>query len=143
MARDNTMNTVKLLARDKADIDIISAYAQDAIVQIDDITYQKEQNRFILLLSRFMWEKENKQRIRSALRIEAICAARFRGLNLSHKKDFISLLSLYYDAATQRLRLIFSGKGEIELELDYCHIILEDIGESWQAQHIPRHEEER
>lgn len=47
---------LKLRARDAADLAIIAACLQDALVRPRDMTYLAEEKRFVLVANRFRWE---------------------------------------------------------------------------------------
>jgi len=47
----------KLRARDPDDLKVVSALLQDALVPIGEATYQGAQKRFVLVVNRFMWER--------------------------------------------------------------------------------------
>ena len=67
---------LKLIGRHQKDLKVISAYSQDSIVAVKDITFLKKNRIFIMIINRFMWEdigkgtyKQNK-RIRCAIKFE-------------------------------------------------------------------------
>ena len=47
---------LKLMAEDAADLDIIGAAVQDALLRVGDISLDKKQRRFAMLVNRFRWE---------------------------------------------------------------------------------------
>ena len=47
---------LKLRARDPEDLRVLSACLQDALVPLADIAYLKPEQRFVLVVNRFMWE---------------------------------------------------------------------------------------
>ena len=47
---------LKLLAEDAADLEIVSAAMQDALLRVADISVDKKQRRFTVMLNRFRWE---------------------------------------------------------------------------------------
>ena len=69
---------LKLIARTKEDLRVVSAHLQDAIVNISDIANLEKNKIFLMQLNRFMWEDIEKgvfrknKRIRSILKFENI-----------------------------------------------------------------------
>lgn len=134
---------LKLLARDAAALEVVSAHAQDALLQVGDMAHEAAMRRFVLMLNRFRWEQGGKQRIRSALVIENVTAVQHKRIRLDKRDAALSLLALEFtaDAAPSGdVRLVFSGGGEIRLAVEAVSTILEDIGQSWETPSRPHHE---
>lgn len=51
---------LKLRARSVADMDVLAACLQDALVPLRDVTYRRSERRFIMVLNRFMWEQDGQ-----------------------------------------------------------------------------------
>ena len=51
---------LKLMAEDAADLDIIAAAAQDALLRVGDVSYDKKARRCAALINRFRWEQADK-----------------------------------------------------------------------------------
>ena len=47
---------LKLLAKDEEDLSVISAHLQDSLVVFADMDFLSEEQRFLLVVSRFRWE---------------------------------------------------------------------------------------
>jgi len=47
---------LKLRARDIADMDVIAACLQDALLPVAEMTFQPREGRFVMVANRFMWE---------------------------------------------------------------------------------------
>jgi len=59
---------LKLLARSGAEIDVLSAHVQDAVLQVGDVRWLADERRFIAIVNRYRWEQPAPaQRVRSAL----------------------------------------------------------------------------
>ena len=52
---------LKLRARDPADLQVISAVLQDALVPLRDLTYLRPEQRFVMVANRFMWERKSAE----------------------------------------------------------------------------------
>ena len=51
---------LRLRARSVADMDVLAACLQDALVPLRDVTYRRSERRFIIVLNRFMWEQDGQ-----------------------------------------------------------------------------------
>jgi hypothetical protein len=134
---------LKLIAQAAADIEVVSAYLQDAVVAREDMAYLKTQRVFALVGNRYKWEDEAAQlRVRMGLRCHGVTAVQYKPL--AAQAGILSLLSLTFHPTTEtspegQLRLVFAGAGEIRLDVEACEVILEDIGEPWPARGQPHH----
>ena len=63
MARQGRL---KLRARDPEDLRVLSACLQDALVPLADIAFLKPEDRFVLVVNRFMWESTPDAEVLSA-----------------------------------------------------------------------------
>ena len=153
---DSNTDLLKLIALDESDLEIISAHCQDGIVRIEDMTYQHEQQRFILLFNRFAWEKtydqDSKpqrttpsfQRRRSALHFERVTNAQQLNIDASKKSDVKKLLALNFEATESpsgTINLFFSGGSEIKLKVECIETMLKDLGAIWETENRPNHDE--
>ena len=50
---------LKLSARDAEDLAVVSSMVQDALTRARDMTFQQRERRFLVLLDRFMWERDD------------------------------------------------------------------------------------
>jgi hypothetical protein len=62
-----SVERLRLLAEDAADLDVMAAAVQDALARIGDFNFDKKTRRFSALINRFRWERadENARRSRS------------------------------------------------------------------------------
>jgi len=135
---------LKLFARDAADIEVMSAYVQDMVLQVADMAHVSDQKRFVLLGNRFCWEDEkHPMRVRTALQIANVQKSQVKNIELAHGEAVLSILALTFepeDALAGHLRIIFAAGGEIRLAVEACEAILEDISDAWLARSRPTHE---
>jgi hypothetical protein len=135
---------LKLFARDAADIEVMSAYVQDMVLQVADMAHVSDQKRFVLLGNRFCWEdEEHPMRVRTALQIANVQKSQVKNIELAHGEAVLSILALTFepeDALAGHLRIIFAAGGEIRLAVEACEAILEDISDAWLARSRPTHE---
>ena len=140
-----THRPLKLFARAAEDMDIISAHAQDAVLQTGDMAFLDDLRRVVLVMNRFCWELPESEslRVRSALQIGNIVSARRRNIRTDQPDGVLSLLALRFesgDPPSGTVSIIFSGGGEIRLAVEACEAILEDITEPWAATRRPTHD---
>ena len=87
MSQDEKGN-LKLIVRNREDLKVISAYSQDSIVAVKDITFLKKNRIFVMIMNRFMWEdiergiNRQSKRIRCALRFEGILKVKLNGAEI-------------------------------------------------------------
>ena len=61
---------LKLRARDPADLQVISAVLQDALVPLRDLTYLRPEQRFVMVANRFMWEQKPADSLQAPVEAE-------------------------------------------------------------------------
>lgn len=154
---------LKLCARDREDLAVIAAVAQDALVPIGEMAFLPEERRFVLALNRFRWDRSDEkagetadsasagdaaffdpdqrrhgfERVMSGLRFESVTAVRTKGIDLRNRDRILELLTIHAEAGA--ILLVFSGTAIIRLETDELHCYLEDFGEAWPTRSVPRH----
>ena len=131
-------------------IKILSAHVQDMIVRIEDMAYLKPQRRFVVVGNRFCWEAGDADyRTLCGFHFDHVEKVSYRGIQRDiaggAAPDFIHLLAICFNATAPPqgvARLIFSGGGEIQLEVEAIEAHLRDMGERWAARQRPAHLEE-
>lgn len=139
---------LKLMAEDAADLEIIGAAVQDALVRVGEINVDRRARRFAMLISRFRWEEAGAagpfERIRAAFSFESVLGVKSRKVRLDSKEALASLLSVSFTPAEEPpggvVRLVLAGGGEIELEVECLDALLMDLGATWQTPRRPDHE---
>lgn len=140
--------TLKLMAEDAADLDIIAAAVQDALLRVRDISYDKKARRFAVLVNRFRWEGAAEEgpfeRVRAALSFEGVLSVKSRKLRTDAPDALASLLSVSFVPAEEppggEVRLVLAGGGEIALDVECLDALLMDMGATWQTPRRPDHE---
>ncbi len=128
----------RLWAQDADDAAVISALMQDACVRPEEVHFDRATRRIVVMASRFCWEEKEPQRVRAALRIESVTAARRR--NWPEKPEIpLELLALGVD--DQAVALHFAGGAEIAIDVECIDLILEDLGIPHPALTRPQHRE--
>jgi hypothetical protein len=160
---------LKLRARDAADLAIIAACLQDALVRPRDMTYLAAEKRFAFVANRFRWEvaaERAPDEPTSALARPAaddgdaefadgevlgpvyqrvhcgVCFDRVRGVKLrgfSLAKGPEFLELLTVQAQDDTILLMFAGNATVRLEVEAVRCHFEDLGEAWPTGWLPHH----
>jgi hypothetical protein len=139
---------LKLLAEDVADLDIIAAAAQDALLRVRDISFDKKTRRFATFINRFRWETAEEtgpyERVRSALSFESVLGAKSRNVRHESSDALAAILSISFEPDAEppggTLILLLAGGGEIALEVECLDALLMDVGPAWPTPRRPDHE---
>jgi Protein of unknown function (DUF2948) len=139
------MTKLKLSALDPADLEIISAHMQDAVIALGDIRYLKPQRKFALIANRFLWQREKPpyERRRTGLSFDRVLAAKSQRIRQSDDDAVLSLLTVSFvpgEAPSGTIALTFSGGGRINLEVECIEARLEDLGPAWETANLPSHD---
>lgn len=141
---------LKLMAEDAADLDIIGAAVQDALVRVGDISVDKRARRFALLMNRFRWEAAGEtgpyERVRAALAFESVLAVKSRKIRTDAPDALAALLAVQFTPDEEPpgglVRLTLAGGGEIEIAVECLDATLLDFGEPWRTPRRPDHEQQ-
>jgi hypothetical protein len=139
---------LKLMAEDAADLEIIGAAVQDALVRVRDISFDKKARRFAMLLNRFCWERAGEagpyERIRSALSFEGVLGVKSRRFRTDAGEALAALLSVGFvpddEPPGGLVRIVFAGGGEIELKVECLDALMLDMGAPWRTPRRPDHD---
>lgn len=145
---------LKLKAEDLEDLTIISAYLQDAVTIMADMVYQQKARRFVVMLNRFLWERDCADaaataegemdccRIRTGLHFNDVLKVSSHNISTALKTHPLELLSIEayrLETGTYNVDFIFAGDGVIRLECEVISAYMKDIGEPWRAKCHPKH----
>jgi len=139
---------LKLAAIDEEDLAVVSAYAQDAVLKVEDIAYLPAQNRFALAMNRFGWERadekrRNYERRRSALVFDRVRAVRTTGIDRDRPDDVLELLAITFAASDTppdgTIEILFAGDAGIRLDVECIETRLADLGAAWATGLKPWH----
>ena len=140
------MNSLKLVALDRDDLEVVSAHLQDAAIKTTDIHWRPSEQRLVIGLCRFDWEAALAQvpeyrRRYAALRFERALGCKTLKVDISKDTD-LNLLSVAFtesDAPSGVVTLTFSGGGVLRLEVECLEAELVDLSEAWAAVACPDH----
>jgi hypothetical protein len=156
---------MKLRARDRGDLEVISALLQDALVPLVDATYLRREKRFVLVANRFRWPEAERaagspmapspdrdasfedaegrppfERVNCGICFDRVVRVRSIGIDRGEREQILNLLAIESEAGA--VMLVFSGGGVIRLEVSglLCH--MEDLGEGWPTRWRPTHDDQ-
>ena len=138
---------LKLIAKTVEDLRVVSAYLQDAIVNINDIANLKKNKILLLQLNRFMWEDVEKgvfrknKRIRTILKFENVIKVKSRNINLARKDKFLDFLTIETNQMTDNnyeMKILFAGDSILKVTAEVIEVTLDDQGEAWDTIHQNR-----
>lgn len=147
------MDLLKLIALDADDLSIVSAYVQDALTKVGDVTFRPAEKQFILPLRRFVWEREggrlrkpHNERRNSVLHFDRVLGVKATGIDRAKKDEVLSLLAIQFEAGDMpagapggAVDLVFAASATIRLEVEVVEARLTDLGGAWEATSRPDH----
>ncbi|MFQ5984580.1 MAG: DUF2948 family protein [Alphaproteobacteria bacterium] len=148
----NDKKRLKLRAADAEDLTVIAACMQDALMDLNEMSYVKEERRFAAVFVRFKHEAAQAGRVHppyleqvtAGLHFDRVNAVKFRGLDRSGRSKPLELLTIASERAPQGgvwITLLFAGGGVIGLQADAIACRLQDLGEPWPTTLRPDHRE--
>lgn len=132
-----------LRAEDEADLRILSALVQDAILPASEISYDPKARRLALLINRFRWEDADQaraegrgfERVRALLVVEDVLRVQSDGIDRDGD-TVLELLALDWqpgEDGTGRLALEFAGDGTLAIEAECINLLLRDVTRPYLA----------
>lgn len=143
------MTQLKLVGLDAEDLAVISAHLQDAVAKVADIRWQPADNRFMMVMNRFVWDEPQAsgarahERRRAALHFNRVVQVRSTGIPRDDKDAVLALLALQFeetDAPAGAVTLVFAGGGAIRLDVECIEAQLADLGAAWATANRPDHD---
>jgi hypothetical protein len=139
--------SLKLLAEDAADLEIIAAAAQDALVRMGEVSFDSKARRFTATISRFRWETASEtgpfERVRAALAFESVLNVKSRRVRRDAADALASILSVDFVPGEEppggQVRVTLAGGGEIALDVECLDALLMDLGPTWNTPRRPDH----
>ena len=149
---------LRLLARDKDDVAVLSALLQDAIIPGVDMEFTRKTNQFILVANRFCWEIPPLDGVTSSdgklVYERRLCGICIRHVTVAQHHNWpdmrqdalFNLLALrHVDMAEQSgegvgLQFEFSGESSLRLLTDEIDITLADLDAGNPTSFQPAHD---
>jgi len=141
------MDTVKFIALDKEDLEVVSAHLQDAEITVADVHWRPGEKRLVLAVDRFDWPAAiasvpELRRCRAALRFERVLACKCKNVNPAGKDQVLNLLAVEFTESIPPggvVTLTFSGGATLRLEVECLEAELADLGPIRVANCCPSH----
>lgn len=142
------MADLKLLALDQDDLAIVSAYTQDSVFRVADLSYDARSRQFTVVFNRFVWEKADRkskgfERRRSVISFKRVEAVRTLGIDRTNADTVCSLLAMRFDQKGDgpdgTVELILAGGAAISLDVECIEAQMMDTGGAWETERMPRH----
>ena len=142
------VKNLKLLAKTEEDLRVVSAYLQDAIVNVSDVANLKKNKIFLMQLNRFMWEDVEKgvfrknKRIRTIIKFENVLNVFSKNINQVKKDKFLDFLAIEtYQMVDNNyeMKIVFAGDSIIKIIAEAIEVTLDDQGDAWDTKNIPKH----
>lgn len=141
---DGGERPLRLRAEDDADLKVISALVQDAVLPVSEMTWRASERRFALLLNRFRWEDAPRaqtrgrpvERVQSVLAIDDALKVRSSGVNKSDPDAILSILSVSFAPGpdgTGTVEMTLAGDGAIALDVECLNVTLQDVTRPYLA----------
>lgn len=148
---DGRERPLNLGAEDVEDLQVISSLVQDAVFPITEMRWQAKRRRFGLLLNRFRWEDDARdrhapERVQSVLVVENVIGVSSQGIDRGEAELVLSLLALDFEAEEDGagdLLLTLAGDGAIRLRVEALDVTLKDVTRPYVApsRRVPDHPE--
>ena len=145
---EDEKNNLKLIGKSQEDLKVISAYSQDSIVTVRDIIFLEKNKIFVMIINRFMWEDIEKgthkqsKRIRCAIKFEGILKVKSKKINQKNRNKRLECLAINCNEILSKnyeITFFFVGGGIINLISESNEVVMNDLGESWNVNYIPKH----
>lgn len=148
---------LKLRAVDEADVEVLGACLQDALVPVHDMCFIAEEKRFVLVANRFRWEnleegaaqpagtaaeppEHRYQRVHCGITIEHVTRVQCKGFTPGAEGERGRLLEVLTILPGEgELTVVFAGGAGVRLEVEKIEAFLQDMGEPWPTLWRPRH----
>ena len=146
---------LRLLARDSADIEVLSTLLQDAIVPGVDMLFDRDRKRFIFIANRFCWERPAIAEVTGEkgepVRERSLCVVRIEGVqrvlqnNIPARRDkeLFNLLAVICGDGVENetyVDLMFSAGTTVRLLVEIIEVAAKDVEEARPTTSQPKHE---
>lgn len=139
------VTSIKLIAQDSDDLDIISTLLQDGLVAATDIHFDQKIQCLMMLVNRFCWEKsadEQHYRCLCGVNIGHVHSLSYKNMLLQKEPSvtsFYNLLTFSFQPKTGALNLIFSNEGEIRCSIEKLDVRIKDVAAPYPTPNTPEH----
>lgn len=139
---DGSERPLNLGAVDESDLTVLSALAQDAVFPATEMLWRRSERRFALLLNRFRWEDEGRdrhgaERVQSVLVVDNVTAVASQGIDPNDGETILSLLSVSFVPGSEppggHVLLTLAGDGAIRVAVEALELRLRDVTRPYRA----------
>ena len=148
---------LRLATKDEADLEVVSALLQDAIIAGADMHYDLQHDCFMIVANRFCWERpalaDMNDSTGGTLHERALCGVRINHVTAVQKRRwpadwrdaFLNLLALKLVAMPQQdkgcmIELSFSGGPSMRLTTKQIDMVVSDLDCGRPTNLQPRHD---
>jgi hypothetical protein len=139
---------LRLRAEDGEDLAVVSAIVQDALISTRDLTYDRAEKRFTLVVNRFRWEgppaaangEAAFERTHCAVTFAAVDKVSYRGFRRSETDRILALLAIRAGVKPETIDLEFAGGAAVRLSVSAIDARVTDLGEPWPTAWQPDHD---
>jgi hypothetical protein len=134
---------LRLLAQDEADLAVISAAMQDAVMKVGDIIFEPAAHRLTIAFNRYRWEAGGGARVRSGLQFAGVLGVQARKIRRGAPEAVLELLAMTFsagDAPGGDVTLSFAGGGDLRANVECIDAVLADVSTPWPTRRTPAHE---
>ena len=136
---------LRLQAADAEDFKVIAACLQDSVLRLGEMTYLRDEKRFVAVLDRFAWERAKETKgvdghllqVQSGLCFNGITSVHVHGIDQSRKDEILELLTIAFESGA--VTLVFAGRAAVKLEGEAIVCFLEDLATPRPCGFSPRH----
>ncbi|NDW00693.1 DUF2948 family protein [Yangia sp. PrR002] len=125
---------------DPEDLQVLSALAQDAVLTVADVAWEKRHHRLALLVNRLRREdgvhQDPPERVRALLVVENVLKVAAQGISRDDKDTVLSLLSVGFEPGEDGagyVELTFAGDGALRCEVEALELRLKDVTRPYRA----------
>ncbi|MCQ8783617.1 DUF2948 family protein [Mangrovibrevibacter kandeliae] len=149
------MDRLRLAALDQDDLQVLSAYCQDAVLKLGSCLYDPRRRQFVVEMNRFAWEaaeprprlafwrRPHYERRRSLLHFDRVNAVSRSHLDAALPEQVLALLAIRFtetQAPSGTVELVFAGGSGIRLDVECIEAQLSDLGAAWSTDARPDHD---
>lgn len=135
--------SLRLLAQDPEDLEVVSAAMQDAVLKVGDIAYEPKARRLTIGFNRYRWETGGGERVRAGLQLAGVLQVQARKIRRGARDAVLELLAMSFtpgDAPGGVVTLSFAGGGDLRATVECIEAVLADVSTPWPTARTPAHE---
>jgi Protein of unknown function (DUF2948) len=148
MAAEPANLSLRLRAEDEQDLGVISACLQDSLVLVGDLAYLPEEESFMLVANRFLWERgkprpeTRHERTLAGVVFGKVKSVAYRGFRKNDRDRLLSLLAVRCESAAGKAAILleFSAGAVVRLEVKRIECRIKDLREPWPTPWRPAHD---